>query len=207
MEYPMRKRTIIFTLIAAVAGATEVVAAAPDDQKQSDSATSPDMDDVHVTVTAGRGRLGFAALQISPELRKFLGAPADRGVLVNAVRPDSPAARAGLRVGDVLLDVGSEAVRSAEDVIDAISDRKKGDVVTLQIERGKEHLTLQPKLEDDPGPRLGRIDRFGDDVWEQFGRFGDKDTRRAVDQMRKEMQELEHRLEKLEKPPTPRARG
>src|SRR6201999_2336098 len=39
-EFPMRKRTITFALIAAVAGATGIVAAAPKDQKPSDTSTS-----------------------------------------------------------------------------------------------------------------------------------------------------------------------
>jgi membrane-associated protease RseP (regulator of RpoE activity) len=191
----MRKRTIIFALTAMV-GATGIVAAAPDDQKPADSSTSPGHDDV--TVTAGRGRLGFAAIQISPALRKALGAPADRGILVDKVRKDSAAARAGLRVGDVVLEVDADAVRSAGDAVNAISDRKKGDAVAIQIERGKEHLTLQAKLEDDAGPRLRAPDRLGGGAWDRFGGFDDSDAHRALEDMRKHVEELERRIDKLE---------
>jgi membrane-associated protease RseP (regulator of RpoE activity) len=206
----MRKRTITFALIAAVAGATGIVAAAPKDQKPSDTSTSTprgpdDPDDVQVTVRAGHGRLGFAALQISPELRKHLGAPGDRGVLVDNVRPDSPAARAGLRAGDVLVEVDAKAVHSATDVIDAISDRKKGDTVTLAVTRGKDHVTLQATLADDPGPRL---QGFDDSSWERFGTgqfpfemkqlFGDQNMRRALEDAKQRMDQLERRIESLE---------
>ena len=209
----MRKPIIIFTLIAAIAGVTGIVAAASPAspakdtndaaQKPSEAAPPHDSDDVHVTVSAGRGRLGFVALQISPELRKHLGAPADRGVLVDNVRPDSPAARAGLRVGDVILEVDGATTRSASDVISAISDRKKGDAVAMFVARGKDRVTLQATLDTEPGPRLR-----GEQGWEQLGPgefpfemkplFEDGNLRRAMEDMRKRMGRLEHRLDDLE---------
>jgi len=203
----MRKQPIIFALIAAVAGATGIVAAAPRDQKQSDTAPPRDTDDVHVTVSAGRGRLGFVALEISPELRKHLGAPADRGVLVDKVRPDSPSARAGLRVGDVILEVDAQAARSASDIIHAISDRKKGETVPISVVRGKDRVTLQATLDDNPGPRLQGSGDF-DESWEQFGPgeapfgmkqlFEDGNLRRALEDVRKRLDQFEHRLDALD---------
>lgn len=213
----MRKRTIIFALVAVASGATGTVVAAPNDQNRSDSSASPVADDVHTTMPPGRGRLGFAAIQISPGLRTFFGAPADRGVLVDQIRPDSPAARAGLRVGDVVVEVDDDAVRSVGDVIDAISDRKKGDVVAIAIERGRERMTLQAKLEDDlgprPGPRPRWRDRSGDGGREQLESnevppgppgpsgmrqgFGEN-MRRTLEDLRNQVEELERRLEKLE---------
>ena len=214
----MRKQTIIFALIATVAGATGIVAAAPRDQKQSDTAAPRDTDDVHVTVSAGRGRLGFVALEISPELRKHLGAPADRGVLVDKVRPDSPAARAGLRVGDVILEVDAQAARSASDIIGAISDRKKGETVPIFVARGKDRVTLQATLDEDPGRRLQGSGDFDEQGWERFGSegpfgmkqlFEDGNLRRALEDARKRLDQLEHRLDALDhrgaatKPTTP----
>jgi S1-C subfamily serine protease len=103
----MRTRTFSILLIAALSGIG--IASVQADQKASDpKADAPHHDDVQVTVTAGRDRLGFAAIPISRELRAHLGAPSDRGVLVDAVRADSPAARAGLRVGDVVTELDTD---------------------------------------------------------------------------------------------------
>jgi membrane-associated protease RseP (regulator of RpoE activity) len=207
----MRKRTIIFALIAMASGATGTVVAAPNDQNQPEPSASPEADEVPAPMPPGRGRLGFAAIQISPGLRTFFGAPADRGVLVDQIRPDSPAARAGLRVGDVVVEVDADAVRSVGDVIDAISDRKTGDVVAIAIERGRQRMTLQAKLEDNlgprPGPRIRGRDRSGDGGREQLDsdevppgkRQPGENMRRTLEDLRNQVEELERRLEKLER--------
>jgi membrane-associated protease RseP (regulator of RpoE activity) len=227
----MRRHKIIFTLIAALGSVAATVAAAPDDQKQTDRSTPPASadaadatgatgagDDIHVTVRAGRGRLGFAALQISAELRTHLGAPADRGVLVDSVRADSPAARAGLRVGDVITEVDGAPCRSASDVLDAISDRKKGDTVGIAVARGKARVQLRATLEDDPGPAwrafgsAGGTGRFGGfderawdiDVFKDFPKdmqpmFDRGEMRRALEEAQKRLQELEQRVDKIDR--------
>jgi S1-C subfamily serine protease len=204
----MRTRTILLALVAVVGGVTGIAAAAPHDPQPSDTNTTapaPAAPSDAPVVHQGHGRLGFAALQITPDLRAYLGAPADRGVLVQQVRPDRPAARAGLRVGDVILEVDGDAVRSAGDVIAAIADRKKGDVVAMQIERDKQRLTLQATLADDPAP----AGRFDGGTWKYLEpgelpsrfrqMFSDPETRRALEDTRKRMDELERRLDQLER--------
>jgi serine protease Do len=145
------------------------------------------------TMSSGRGRLGIVALPISPELRQHLGAPSDRGVLVDAVQPGSPAAKAGIEVGDVLLDVDSDPATSASGILGAISDRKTGDSVPLVVSRGAARVPLTVKLDTDPGPvptaMMRGFDGFdskmfdGSKMFDMFERFN----------------ELEHRIEKLEK--------
>jgi S1-C subfamily serine protease len=60
---------------------------------------------------------------MSPELRAHFGAPGDRGVLIDTVRAGSPAARAGIHVGDIVVEIDGDAARSAIDMLDAMSDR------------------------------------------------------------------------------------
>ncbi len=145
-------RTILVAIVAATAS---LAVAAPDTPKPTEAD-----EDLSVTVTSGRGRLGVAAIQISPELRTHLGAPSDRGVLVDSVRPDSPAARAGLRVGDVVLAVDGESATSAMTILEALRDNKKGDSIAIEVLRGKSRVTLQATLVDDPGPDIRAFGRF-----------------------------------------------
>ena len=110
----MQTRMISALLAAVLASGAGVVAAQP-----------------HQHVSPSRARLGVAALSISPELRTHFGAPADRGLLVDAVQPESPAARAGVHVGDVVTDVDGDAASSTSDIVSALSDRKHGDHVAV----------------------------------------------------------------------------
>lgn len=131
-----------------------------------------------------RARLGIAALSISPELRKHFGAPADRGVLVDAVLPDSAAARAGVHVGDIVTDVDGDAAGSASDIVEAMSDRKKGDDIAVDVIRDHNHVELRAKLAAD----APAADTLPDDLdsWFQFD-----DPHGAFEQLRKQMHELE----------------
>lgn len=203
----MHKRTLSFLLIAVLCGFG--VSRARADQSPSAPKASPH-DDVQVTVT-GKGRLGIVALQISPDLRAHLGAPRDRGVLVDAVRPDSPAARAGLRVGDIVTDVDGDAAKSASGVLEALSDRKKGDEVPVVAFRSGQRVELRARLDSDPGPvwqsqsqSFRGVPGMPDDMNGWFRSEGAPDDMRgAIDELRKRMEDLEHRLGQQQPPKLP----
>ncbi|NVB81948.1 MAG: PDZ domain-containing protein [Kofleriaceae bacterium] len=62
-------------------------------------------------------QLGLYVMNMTPELREHLGAGEDRGVLVARVKPASPAALAGIEVGDVIVQVGGRDIDSSSDVV------------------------------------------------------------------------------------------
>ena len=63
---------------------------------------------------AEKGKLGLALRDLRPEERERLGLKEDEGVVVEGVLPDSPAAEAGVQVGDVILQVNQTSVGSTE---------------------------------------------------------------------------------------------
>ena len=91
---------------------------------------------------AEAGKLGATVAPLTAALREQMGLGADiDGVVVTSLKSDGHAAEAGLRVGDVILQVGDVAVSGVADVRRAIADARTG-AVLIQIARGDARLFL-----------------------------------------------------------------
>ena len=98
--------------------------------------------------STAKGRLGVMVMSLTPELRKHFGAPEDRGVLVAHVESGTPAATAGIEVGDVIVEVHGKKIDAAPDVLSALADVGKGQHTKIELVRdGKSH-TLDATLAD-----------------------------------------------------------
>ncbi|MDX1385551.1 MAG: PDZ domain-containing protein, partial [Thermoanaerobaculia bacterium] len=82
-----------------------------------------------------RGYLGVELTRLTPELRRHFGVPEDQGVMVSRVAEDSPAAAAGLEVGDVVTAVDGEAIAHPRDLVHAIRPHREGDLATVEVYR------------------------------------------------------------------------
>jgi hypothetical protein len=91
--------------------------------------------------------LGVVFLPLTPELRRHWGVPEDAGVLVSKVVEDSPAAKAGLEVGDVLTRVDGQAVEEGFEVRRLIGGREAGETVAIEVFRAGRAQTLSATLE------------------------------------------------------------
>jgi C-terminal processing protease CtpA/Prc len=107
------------------------------------------------TVIGPRGRLGATLTSLSPQLAEYFGVK--EGLLVASVEPDSSAARAGLRAGDVITAAGGTAVRTASDVTRALRQAQPGATTELRVMREKKELTLSVTAPERPAPRAPRI--------------------------------------------------
>src|SRR5881227_3707600 len=91
-----------------------------------------------------RGRIGVAG-QTVPLLRlaqRALGIDANSGVLVTGVEPDSPAARAGLASGDIIVAFAGSAVTGIDDLHRVLTADRIGVATTVVVLRGAERLEL-----------------------------------------------------------------
>ena len=97
--------------------------------------------------------LGVASVTVDDTLtdgvRSTYGVTAQAGALVTAVDADSAAADAGIEEGDVVVEVGGDAVATNEDVTGAIRSRAPGDQVSITVERQGRRRTFDVTL----GPR------------------------------------------------------
>jgi serine protease Do len=99
--------------------------------------------------SAERPRLGIgiAPSRVARRMRRAVGLPERDGVLVREVEPDSPAARAGLREGDLIVAAGGREIREPDDVYDALGEVHAGSRLQLSVVRGAEDLTLEASFE------------------------------------------------------------
>ncbi len=83
---------------------------------------------------------------VTEELNRSFDLGVDEGALVQAVAEGSPAARAGLRPGDVIVELGGESIRTVENVYAAIRKRDPGDAVELTVVRGGDRRQVDVTL-------------------------------------------------------------
>lgn len=99
--------------------------------------------------TTEKPRLGVMIMTLTPELRTHFGAPDHSGVLVARVEPGSPAARAGLVVGDVVVDIRGHSIDDAGDVRAALATIGKGQGVAIKLIRDRKPVTVQATMASD----------------------------------------------------------
>jgi Do/DeqQ family serine protease len=95
-----------------------------------------------------RGLFGATAQDLTPEMADALGAPVRRGAVIANVEPDSAAARAGLRPGDLILELDGKPVASASDLRTRIGLLRAGSPLGLTVLRQGERLQLRAEVED-----------------------------------------------------------
>jgi serine protease Do len=103
-------------------------------------------------------RMGVSTVQLTKQLADYFGIADGKGVLVTAVSDGSPAAKAGLKAGDVITTVDSELIEGPGDLSRAINKNKDGDV-TVVIVRDKKQRTIKvtPEKAQSQVIRPGRI--------------------------------------------------
>ncbi|MCS6977313.1 MAG: PDZ domain-containing protein [Gemmatales bacterium] len=83
------------------------------------------------------------------------------GAAVARVVPDSPAANAGIRPGDVVLKINGENLTRASELSDVVASRRPGDVLTLTLRRGDKEEEIKVTLAADRGTAGGGRPGFG----------------------------------------------
>ncbi|HJR15824.1 MAG TPA: trypsin-like peptidase domain-containing protein [Gemmatimonadales bacterium] len=118
-----------------------------------------------------RGEIGVFAQTITPALASALHLPRDWGVVLSDVYPNSPAARAGLRISDVILSLDGKPMENGRQFDVNLYRRPIGGSVNLEVGRGLQRITIkvpvverrdeEARLRDLVTPERNLIPRLG----------------------------------------------
>jgi S1-C subfamily serine protease len=104
-----------------------------------------------------RAYLGVVMADVTDQIAKQLDLPVKEGALVQTVTNGSPANKAGLHAGsssgrgaDVIVSIDGKSVTSADDVVQAVSEKEPGDSVEIEYYRGDDKRTVTVKLGERP---------------------------------------------------------
>jgi C-terminal processing protease CtpA/Prc len=96
---------------------------------------------------AGRGRLGITYTEIEGQLARYFKSPKENAILVNSVVEGSPAEKAGLKAGDLLIKLGGASIEETSDLQEAVSDLEAGKPAPLTVWRDGKNVELSVTLE------------------------------------------------------------
>jgi membrane-associated protease RseP (regulator of RpoE activity) len=154
-------------------------------------------------LVGGRGRLGVRTQSVDGQLGEYFQAPGGKGVLVTEVIEDTPAAKAGLATGDLILSVEGKSVSTSLELRNELAKRDEGPVRLEVLRRGaRQSLTAQLEKPDEvryfshraPSRvyryRVPRVERH-------WGPQERREFDREMDRLRREMRELEREMDEL----------
>lgn len=166
------------TALLGAAGAGAAVT--PPAHGQSARVTTPRAIEVF---SGSGGRLGVSVADVEPS-----DAKGTTGVVIDSVEPESPAEKAGLRKGDVVVEFDGERVRSVRQFSRLVSETPAGRQVAAAVMRDGQRVSLNVTPRESGSFRI-----FGDDAW------------RAIDEVRERARAIPPIPARPATPPTPRA--
>jgi serine protease Do len=108
-------------------------------------------------VIRSRAFLGVNLLEPDADLASYFSVKAGEGVLITGVEKGTPAEKAGLKGGDVIVQMADKPVKASGDIHEALAALKKGDSVAITVVRRGKRETLKAEPDYD---RRSRIVRF-----------------------------------------------
>jgi len=128
---------------------------------------------IAAALLASTAVLGFSQSQGSASSADS-GHPSDPGVVVVQVEPGSPAEKAGVARGDIILELNGTSANNQRDVRQAIASHKEGDTVSLKLRHGDAEKTLSVALRAHDGRAYLGVLLFPEGG-ERFGMRGPRD--------------------------------
>jgi S1-C subfamily serine protease len=148
-----------------------------------------------------RKYIGIYLEEINRELSVYFGVKEGRGLLVAKITKDSPAEKAGLKVGDVIIKADGIRTERARDLTGVIQDKEKGKRIKLELLRNKKMKSIEVEIEEE---RSGFSYSYKDwedyvDSWDSYSENLEKQYKKWQDseEYEKVMKRLNKKLEEI----------
>lgn len=104
-------------------------------------------------------QIGVSVSSLTKQLGEYFGAADGKGLLINNVRENSPAAKAGLKAGDIIIEADGKEIKNNTDLIRTLNEKKEGDVqLTIIRDRNRQTVSVTPeKLKGELTPLFDEI--------------------------------------------------
>jgi S1-C subfamily serine protease len=153
--------------------------------------------------------IGVELTSLSDQLRAYFGVTGDGGVLVSSVEKETPANKAGLKAGDVIIKADGNEVTDANDVREVVADKDKGAKVELTLVRDRKEMTVAVEVAENEHAEHGRksmrsfsMPDMGHMQTPNMPRmkglwYGTEDRNKSGDDLRDELESLRKELNEL----------
>ena len=94
-----------------------------------------------------RGRIGVQVRPVPKDTAESLGVPDRRGALVQGVDGDGPAARAGLKAGDVIVEYNGQPIKNSDELVRLVANTAPGTEVPIKVVRDSRQTALRVKVD------------------------------------------------------------
>lgn len=107
---------------------------------------SGDSNNVSIWRGGASRQIGIGVTSLTKQLGDYFGVAEGKGLLINSVRETSPAAKAGLKAGDVIVEIDGKQAKTMADLIRALNEKSEGGVaVTFIRDRNRQTVNVTPE--------------------------------------------------------------
>jgi len=148
-----------------------------------------------------RKYIGIYLKEINRELSVYFGVKEGRGLLVAKITKDSPAEKAGLKVGDVIIKADGIRTERARDLTGVIQDKEKGGRIKLELLRNKKIRSVEVEIEEERSG-LSYSHKYWEDYvdsWDSYSENLEKQYKKwqNSEEYEKVMKRLNKKLEEI----------
>jgi serine protease Do len=152
------------------------------------------------------GRIGVKVQDLTEQLGDYFAVEDGEGALITEVEKDMPAFKAGLKAGDVIVEVDGKKIEDTEDLMDAISKKEEGDKVEIKVIRDRQprSFAVEVAKREEWAPFgskqiekfkvLRETPRSPEMLWEEQA---PSELRQELQDLKEELQDLKDQLEEL----------
>lgn len=122
---------------------------------------SGDGNNVFIWRGGANRQIGVGTVALTKQLGDYFGVPEGRGLLINNVRENSPAANAGLKAGDIIVEIEGKEVKEQTGLIRALGEKREGDVsLTIVRDRTRQTVRVTPEVSKDGAMRFEEFENL-----------------------------------------------